>query len=79
MAPRTVALAQNVATGGTTAALTSAAAQQATTGTINPAQMMNEAAVGGLLTVPTASVSALTTPKSAIRFKSKTKNCSNCY
>jgi hypothetical protein len=63
MAPRTVALAQNVATGGTTAALTSAAQQQATTGTINPAQMMNEAAVGGLLTVPTATVSALTTPK----------------
>jgi len=63
MAPRTVALAQNIGTGATTAALTSAAAQQANTGTINPAQMMNEAAVGGLLTVPTASVSALTTPR----------------
>lgn len=62
-APRTVALAQNVAAGGTTAALSSAAQQQATTGTINPAQVMNEAAVGGLLTAPTASVSALTTPK----------------
>jgi len=62
-APRTVALAQNVATGGTTAALTSAAAQQANTGTINPAQVINEAAVGGILTVPTATVSALTTPK----------------
>jgi len=62
-APRTVALAQNVATGGTTAALSSAAQQQATTGTINPAQVVNEAAVGGLLTAPTASVSALTTPK----------------
>jgi hypothetical protein len=62
-APRTVALAQNVAAGGTTAALSSAAQQQATTGTINPAQVMNEAAVGGLLTAPTATVSALTTPK----------------
>lgn len=62
-APRTVALAQNVAAGGTTAALSSAAQQQATTGTINPAQVMNEAAVGGLLTTPTATVSALTTPK----------------
>jgi hypothetical protein len=62
-APRTVALAQNVAAGGTTAALSSAAQQQATTGTINPAQVVNEAAVGGLLTAPTATVSALTTPK----------------
>jgi hypothetical protein len=62
--PRTVALTQNVAAGGTTAALSSAAQQQATTGTINPAQVMNEAAVGGLLTAPTATVSALTTPKS---------------
>lgn len=62
-APRTVALAQNVAAGGTTAALSSAAQQQATTGTINPAQVVNEAAVGGLLTTPTATVSALTTPK----------------
>ncbi len=62
-APRTVALAQNVAAGGTTAALSSAAQQQTTTGTINPAQVVNEAAVGGLLTAPTASVSALTTPK----------------
>jgi hypothetical protein len=63
MAPRTVALAQNIGTGATTAALTSAAAQQANTGTINPAQVMNEAAVGGILTAPTATVSALTTPK----------------
>lgn len=63
MAPRTVALAQNIGTGGATAALTSAAAQQATTGTINPQQMMNEAAVGGILTAPTATVSALTTPR----------------
>lgn len=62
-APRTVTLAQNVAAGGTTAALSSAAQQQATTGTINPAQVVNEAAVGGLLTAPTATVSALTTPK----------------
>jgi hypothetical protein len=63
MAPRTVALAQNIATGGTTAALTSAAQQAAETGTINPAQVMNEAAVGGILTAPTATVSALTTPR----------------
>ncbi len=62
-APRTVALAQNVAAGGTTAALSSAAQQQATTGTINPAQVVNEAAVGGLLTAPTAVVSGVTTPK----------------
>ena len=63
MAPRTVALAQNIGTGAGTAALTSAAQQQATTGTINPAQVMNEAAVGGILTAPTATVSALTTPR----------------
>jgi hypothetical protein len=63
MAPRTVALAQNIGTGATTAALTSAAAQQATTGTINPQQVFNEAAAGGILTAPTATVSALTTPR----------------
>ena len=62
-APRTAALAQNIATGGTTAAITSAAQQAADTGTINPAQVMNEAAVGGLLTAPTATVGALTTPR----------------
>ena len=62
-APRTVALAQNIGAGAGTAALSSAAAQQATIGTINPAQVMNEAAVGGILTAPTATVSALTTPK----------------
>lgn len=62
-APRTVALAQNVATGGTTAGLTSAAQQQATTGSINPSQVLNEMAVGGLLTTPTALTSAVTTPK----------------
>jgi hypothetical protein len=63
MAPRTVALAQNIGTGATTAAITSAAAQQANTGTINPQQVFNEAAAGGILTAPTATVSALTTPK----------------
>ena len=62
-APRTVALAQNIGAGATTAALSSAAAQQATTGTVNPAQVVNEAAVGGILTAPTATVSALTTPR----------------
>jgi hypothetical protein len=63
MAPRTVALAQNVAAGGTTAALTSASQQAAAVGSIDPTQMMNEAVVGGLLTVPTATVSGLTTPR----------------
>jgi len=62
-APRTVALAQNVGAGATTAGLTSAAQQQAATGTINPAQVFNEAAVGGLLTTPTALTGAVTTPK----------------
>jgi soluble lytic murein transglycosylase-like protein len=62
-APRTVALAQNVAAGTGTAGLTSAAQQQATTGTINPSQVFNEAAVGGLLTTPTALTSAVTTPR----------------
>ena len=62
-APRTVALAQNIGAGATTAALSSAAAQQATTGTINPQQVMNEAVAGGILTAPTATVSALTTPR----------------
>ena len=66
MAPRTVALAQNIGTGATTAALTSAAAQQATTGTINPQQVMNEAAVGGILTTPTATLSALSTPRAPV-------------
>jgi hypothetical protein len=62
-APRTAALAQNVAAGGTTAGVTSAAQQAATTGTINPLQVANEAAVGGLLTLPTGTVSAATTPR----------------
>jgi hypothetical protein len=62
-APRAVAAAQNVATGATTAGITSAAQQQATTGIINPMQALNEAAVGGLLTAPTASLGAVTTPK----------------
>jgi len=62
-APRTVALAQNLATGGTTAALGSAAQQAAQTGTINPAQVASEAGAGALMTLPTASVSAVTTPK----------------
>jgi hypothetical protein len=62
-APRTVALAQNVGAGAGTAAVTSAAQQQATTGTINPAQVFNEAAVGGLLTTPTALTGAVTTPR----------------
>ena len=66
MAPRTVALAQNIGAGASTAALSSAAAQQATTGTINPQQVMNEAAVGGILTAPTATISALSTPRTPV-------------
>lgn len=65
-APRTVALAQNIGAGAGTAALSSAAAQQATTGTINPTQVMNEAAVGGILTAPTATLSALSTPRAPV-------------
>jgi hypothetical protein len=63
MAPKTVALAQNLATAAGTSALTSAAAQQATTGTINPSQVMNEAAAGAILTAPTATIGGLSTPR----------------
>jgi hypothetical protein len=63
MAPRTVALAQNVLTGGTTAGITSAAQQAADTGTINPLQLANEVTAGALMTLPTATVSGLTTPR----------------
>ena len=62
-APRTTALAQNVLTGSTTAGITSAAAQAAETGTINPMQLANEITAGALMTLPTATVSGLTTPK----------------
>jgi hypothetical protein len=63
MAPRTAALTQNVLTGSTTAGLTSAAAQAANTGTINPLQLANETVAGALMTLPTATVSAVTTPR----------------
>lgn len=63
MAPRTAALAQNVLTGSTTAGITSAAAQAAETGTINPLQLANEITAGALMTLPTATVSGLTTPR----------------
>jgi hypothetical protein len=63
MAPRTAALAQNVLTGGTTAGITSAAQQAADTGTINPLQLANETVAGALMTLPTATVSAVTTPR----------------
>ena len=63
MAPRTAALAQNVLTGSTTAGITSAAAQAAETGTINPLQLANETVAGALMTLPTATVSAVTTPR----------------
>jgi hypothetical protein len=63
MAPRTVALAQNVLTGGTTAGITSAAQQAADTGTINPLQLANEVTAGALMTLPTATVSGLTAPR----------------
>ena len=62
-APRTTALAQNVLTGSTTAGITSAAQQAADTGTINPMQLANEITAGALMTLPTATVSGLTTPK----------------
>jgi hypothetical protein len=63
MAPRTAALAQNVLTGSTTAGITSAAQQAADTGTINPLQLANETVAGGLMTLPTATVGGLTTPR----------------
>jgi hypothetical protein len=63
MAPRTAALAQNVLTGSGTAGITSAAAQAADTGTINPLQLANETVAGALMTLPTATVGGLTTPK----------------
>ena len=63
MAPRTAALAQNVLTGSGTAGITSAAAQAADTGTINPLQLANETVAGALMTLPTATVSAVTTPR----------------
>ena len=63
MAPRTAALAQNVLTGSTTAGITSAAAQAAETGTINPLQLANETVAGALMTLPTATVGGLTTPR----------------
>ena len=62
-APRTTALGQNVLTGSTTAGITSAAQQAADTGTINPMQLANETVAGALMTLPTATVSGLTTPK----------------
>ncbi len=63
VAPRTTALGQNVLTGSTTAGITSAAAQAAETGTINPMQLANEITAGALMTLPTATVSGLTTPR----------------
>ena len=63
MAPRTAALAQNVLTGSTTAGITSAAQQAADTGTINPLQLANETVAGALMTLPTATVGGLTTPR----------------
>lgn len=62
-APKTTALAQNVLTGSTTAGITSAAGQAANTGTINPLQLANETVAGALMTLPTATVSGLSTPK----------------
>jgi len=63
VAPRTAALTQNVLTGAGTAGITSAAAQASETGTINPLQLANETVAGALMTLPTATVSGLTTPK----------------
>jgi hypothetical protein len=71
MAPRTAALAQNVLTGGTTAGITSAAQQAADTGTINPLQLANETVAGALMTLPTATVSGLTTPRAPVTLSQK--------
>lgn len=65
-APKTTALAQNVLTGSTTAGITSAAGQAANTGTINPLQLANETVAGALMTLPTATVSGLSTPKTPV-------------
>jgi hypothetical protein len=62
-APKTAGLTQNVLTGSTTAGITSAAGQAANTGTINPLQLANETVAGALMTLPTATVSGLSTPK----------------
>jgi len=62
-APKTAGLTQNVLTGSTTAGITSAAGQAANTGTINPLQLSNEIVAGALMTLPTATVSGLSTPK----------------
>ena len=71
MAPRTAALAQNVLTGSTTAGITSAAQQAADTGTINPLQLANEITAGALMTLPTATVSGLTTPIAPVALTQK--------
>ena len=63
MAPRTAALTQNVLAGSGTAGITSAAQQAADTGTINPLQLANETVAGALMTLPTATVGGLTTPR----------------
>jgi len=65
-APKTTALTQNVLTGSTTAGITSAAGQAANTGTINPLQLANETVAGALMTLPTATVSGLSTPKTPV-------------
>jgi hypothetical protein len=70
-APRTTALAQNVLTGSTTAGITSAAQQAADTGTINPMQLSNEIVAGALMTLPTATVSGLTTPRAPVVLNQK--------
>jgi hypothetical protein len=62
-APKTAALTQNVLTGSGTAGITSAAAQAAETGTINPLQLANETVAGALMTLPTATVGGLSTPR----------------
>lgn len=61
--PRTAAALQNVGTAATGGAISSGAAQLANTGTINPAQLANEAAAGALLAAPIAGVGAITTPR----------------
>lgn len=71
MAPKTTALAQNVLTGSGTAGITSAAQQAADTGTINPLQLANETVAGALMTLPTATIGGLTTPRAPVNLTQK--------
>jgi hypothetical protein len=62
-APRTAALAQNLAAAAGGGAISSTAAQLAETGTVNPAQLSNEILAGTLMAAPFAATGAVTTPR----------------